>query len=122
MSGIGGRSTIGRGLAGMVLASFLLSFAPPRAPAAQTGPNDCLEHHPAAGALTEHHASHGDDCTGGPGQDCRTMPGCTAPVAAVAIGPVALFAAPAPHTLAAARAPLFHGLDALGPPTPPPNS
>lgn len=120
MSGIGGGSTIGRGFAGLVLASFLLSFAPPRAPAAMAS-SDCLEHHLAAGAMSAHHPSH-DDCTGGPGQDCRTMPGCTAPVAAVALAPVALFTAPAPHVTAGAVAPLFHGLDALGPPTPPPNT
>lgn len=122
MSGTGGRSIVGRALAGLVLASFLLSLAPPRAPAAMASSDDCMAHHPAAGALTEHHTSHGDDCMGGPGQDCRAMPGCTASVAAVALAPIAPFAAPAPHTAAAARAPLFHGLDALGPPTPPPNS
>ena len=122
MIGASSRPAMGRALASVVLASFLLSFAPPPAAAAAAASDDCMEHHPAAAALTAHHTSHGDPCAGGPGQDCRTMPGCTAPVVAMAPAAPLLIAAPAPHAAAPAVAPVFHGLDALGPPTPPPNS
>ena len=116
------RSTMGRRLASLVLASFLVSFGPPPAPGARSGPPDCMEHHPAAGAMSAHHPSHDADCAGAPGQDCLTMPGCTAAVAVLALTTPAPFAAPAPHEVATAQAPSFHELDALGPPTPPPNS
>src|ERR671919_2282756 len=119
MSVMTGRTAIGRALACAVLASFLLSFAPPSGNAAADQAMGCMEHHPLPSGSTV--SSHTSACDSGPMDWCSMMPGCAALPLALA-GSIALLpASPPPAPAEPLSPPPLHGRLALGPPTPPPN-
>lgn len=122
MIGTSGTSAIGRGLSALVLASFLLSFAPPSAGALSPDPMDCGQHHtlPQGSAIEPAPESGGGDC--GPMDACGIMPGCGAAAPAIVAPGAVVLVIPAGVASEPQAVVSLHGLPALGPPTPPPNS